>query len=260
MSAKSDAARRIYLEGIRDGNFRRAVEDTTGDRYVQHSTGVRDGREGFIEFFEGFIARNPKREIDLVRVLEDGSYVFVHAFQSLNDGEARWVTTDLFDTDDDDRLIEHWDVISAFVDDTRSGRTQIDGPTEVVDRDRTESNKATVRRFVEEVLIGDSGAPLTDFISATQYHQHDPNVADGLEGFGAFLGDLASRNETMTYRTLHKIVGEGSFVVTLCEMQLGGTAMAVFDIWRLENGLIVEHWDNMEPLPDAQELVNSGKF
>ena len=36
--------------------------------------------------------------------------------------------------------------------------------------------------------------------------------------------------------------------------------MAVFDIWRLEDGLIVEHWDNMEPLHDPGELANSGKF
>lgn len=85
---------------------------------------------------------------------EDGSFVFVHAYQSLNGGEARWVTTDLFDTDDDDKLIEHWDVISAYVDETASGRTQVDGPSEVTDLDRTEANKDLVRRFIEEVIVG----------------------------------------------------------------------------------------------------------
>lgn len=260
MSEKIENVRRLYLDGIRDGHFREAVEATTGDRYTQHSTIVRDGREGFIEFFEGFIAHNPKRDIELVRVLEDGNYVFVHAYQSLNAGEARWVTTDLFDTDDNDKLIEHWDVISSFVDETRSGRTQIDGPADVVDLDRTDSNKEVVRSFVEDVLIGGQKLPLTDFISATRYDQHNPQVADGLDGFGQFLRELHERGEAMVYRTLHRIIAQGNFVVTLCEMELSGVPVAVFDIWRLEGGLIVEHWDNMEPIPPRDQWVNSGKF
>lgn len=260
MGPKSESARRIYLDGIRDGHFREAVEAHTGERYTQHSTGVQNGRAGFIEFFEGFIARNPKRDIDLVRVFEDGTYVFVHAFQSLNGGEARWVTTDLFDTDEDDKLIEHWDVISPFVDDTLSGRTQVDGPSEVVDLDRTDANKELVRSFIEEVLVGGAGLPLTDFISADQYHQHNPDVADGLDGFATYLSGLHDRGEAMVYKQLHRLVGRGNFVASLSEIELAGTAMAVFDIWRIDDGRIVEHWDNMEPIPPKEQWANSGKF
>ena len=39
-----------------------------------------------------------------------------------------------------------------------------------------------------------------------------------------------------------------------------GIDYAAFDIFRLEGGLIVEHWDNVETLPPADELANSGKF
>jgi len=62
MTAKLDNAIALYMEGIRDGNARQAVETYTGDRYTQHSTGVRDGVEGFVEFFEPFIERNPSRD------------------------------------------------------------------------------------------------------------------------------------------------------------------------------------------------------
>jgi len=44
-----------------------------------------------------------------LRALEDGQYVFLHVFQSLNNGEAEWVTTDFFDTDEDGKIVEHWD-------------------------------------------------------------------------------------------------------------------------------------------------------
>lgn len=58
LSRKIDNARNLYLEGIRDGKPREAVTRYTGARYTQHSTGVRDGVEGFVAFFEPFIARN----------------------------------------------------------------------------------------------------------------------------------------------------------------------------------------------------------
>lgn len=66
MTQKRDNAINLYMEGIRDGNARAAVTKYTGDRYTQHSTGVRDGIEGFVEFFEPFIARNPKRDIQII--------------------------------------------------------------------------------------------------------------------------------------------------------------------------------------------------
>ncbi len=39
-----------------------------------------------------------------------------------------------------------------------------------------------------------------------------------------------------------------------------GQALAQVDIFRIENGLVVEHWDNSEPVPPEEEWVNSGKF
>ena len=101
MTNRLENAQNLYLEGIRDGKAREAITQYAGARYTQHSTGVKDGVEGFIEFFEPFIARNPKRDIQIIRGLEDGRYVFLHVYQSLNDGEAQWLTTDFFDTDED---------------------------------------------------------------------------------------------------------------------------------------------------------------
>ena len=61
---------------------------------------MADGTEGFIDFFTPFLERNPVRDIQVMRAIEDGHYVFCHVYQSLNNGEAKWVTADLFDTDD----------------------------------------------------------------------------------------------------------------------------------------------------------------
>lgn len=192
--------------------------------------------------------------------LVDGQYVFVQAYQDINNGEAKWITTDLFDTDDNDKIIEHWDVISAVAETSVSGHTQIDGPTEITDLDATETNKAIVTQFLNEVLVGGNVDRATEFISSTHYIQHNPEVGDGLEGFAAFLENLAQRGITMRYENVFKVVGQGNFVVSYCKMTMGDDDYAVFDIFRLENGLIVEHWDNMEVIEPEEQWANSGKF
>ena len=258
MSAKIDSAMGLYLQGIRDGNPREAVHKYTGDRYTQHSTGVRDGTEGFIEFFEPFIERNPVRNIEIVRTLEDGPMLFVHAYQSLNHGEAEWVTLDFFDTDEDDKIVEHWDVIAEYSGSTPSGHTSVDGSTEVVDLDRTEENKALVRALIEDVLMrGGSPENVVRYISADRYTQHNRDVPDGLEQFRRLAMDP---NRSLNYDEIVLLVGQGNFVATLCRANWEGAPYAQADLFRIEDGLIVEHWDGAEPIGPEEEWANSGKF
>ena len=258
MSRKIQNAVGLYTEGIRDGNVREAVTKYTGDRYTQHSTGVRDGVEGFIEFFEPFIIRNPIRDIQIVRTLEDGQHLFVHAYQSLNNGEAKWVTLDFFDTDDDDRIVEHWDVIAEYSPETPSGHTSVDGPTEVTNLDATGANKALVRTFVEDVLMdGGNPANIDRYVSRDQYTQHNKDVADGLEHFKMLA---VAEDRPLVYDEIVLLAGQGNFVATLCRARSEDTPYAQADLFRIEDGLIVEHWDAAEPIGPETEWVNSGKF
>ena len=258
MSRKIENAVGLYTEGIRDGNIRAAVTKYTGDRYTQHSTGVRDGIEGFVEFFEPFIARNPIRDIQIVRTLEDGQRLFVHAYQSLNNGQAEWVTLDFFDTDRDDRIVEHWDVIAEYSPETPSGHTSVDGPTEVTNLDATGANKTLVRTFIEDVLM-DGGNPgnVGSYISGDQYVRHNGDTADGLESFK----ELAiAEDRPFVYEEIVLLVGQGNFVATLCRARWEDTPYAQADLFRIADGLIVEHWDAAEPIGPETEWVNSGKF
>lgn len=257
MSTRKQNAINLYMEGIRDGNAREAVTKYTGERYTQHSTGVRDGVEGFIEFFEPFIERNPKRDIRVIRALEDGQYVFLHVYQSLNDGETEWVTTDFFDTDENSKIIEHWDVIAAYASQTPSGHTSTDGPTEITDLDKTEENKTLIRNFVNDVLTNQAPEKIDEYISSETYIQHNPQVKDGLEHFKTLI---LAENNPLIYKEIVLLVGEGNFVATLCRAEWEGEEMAQVDLFRIEEGMIVEHWDNVEPVPPKEEWVNSGKF
>ncbi len=247
----------LYLTGIRDGQPEAAVAAHTGLRYRQHSTGVPDGQEGFVAFFKDFIARNPKREIDIVRAFQDGDKVFVQAYQSLNDGEAEWVTGDFFDSDGSGQIIEHWDVIGAMAPSNASGHTLIDGPTEVADRDKTDANRALVKEFVKSCLIERQIDRLPDFISAEEYVQHGSEIADGLGAFVEFFKPAAC---PLSYQECFLVVAEGNFVATLNRARWHDQDLCQVDLYRVDANKIVERWDLSEPVPPAEELVNSGKF
>ena len=257
MGQKLENARSLYLEGIRDGNPREAIAKYTGDRYTQHSTGVKDGQAGFIEFFEDFLARHPQREIHLVRGFEDGQHVFVHAHQVLGGGETQWVTMDFFDTDAQDRIIEHWDVIAAFSGPNPSGRTQVDGETEIRDLDRTDANKATVRAMITDLLMRGGDLTKIDAYVAEDYQQHNPEVGDGRATFASLL---AAPDRKLWYDDIVLLVGRGNFVATLCRVHWGDQEYAQTDLFRLADGVIVEHWDAAEPVPAPEDLANGGKF
>ena len=260
MSKKIENAKGLYLEGIRDGKVREAVTKYTGDRYTQHSTGVADGIEGFVAFFEPFVERNPVRDIQVVRAFEDGKYVFVHVYQDINNGEAKWVTADIFETDENDKIVEHWDIIQAYEEKIVSGRTMVDGPTDIEDLDKTEENKALVQNFVDDVFINKNFMTIKSYISTEQYDQQNPWVGDGLKAFGEHVKDFKMRGRVVGYEKLHLLVGQGNFVVTLSHTTDTGKDQAFMDLFRIREGKIVEHWDIQETILPKDQWGNSGKF
>jgi len=127
---------------------------------------------------------HPSRDIQIIRKLEDGNNVFLQAYQDINNGETKWVTTDFFDFDTEDRIIEHWDVIDKYNETTVSGRTAIDGPTEIKDLDKTIENKELVIEFLKNILMqGCISRNIDQYISKDNFSQHSADVKDGIEHF-----------------------------------------------------------------------------
>ena len=77
----------------------------------------------------------------IVRTIEDGNLVFVHVHQYLNGGEAQWVTTDTFRSDENGRIVEHWDVIDYYRAPENGQLDQIFRDFEITDLDNTVANK-----------------------------------------------------------------------------------------------------------------------
>ena len=226
------------------------------NKYIQHNLDVGDGLEGFGAVMQhkpegGFKAK-------VVRAFEDGDFVFTHTEY---DFFGPKVGFDVFRFEDG-LIVEHWDNLIEVMPANPSGRTQLDGPTASIDLEKTEANKQLVANFVDDVLVNGKGDKLTDYVSTTTYLQHNPQIADGLDGLGAALQYFAENNLVMQYDKVHKVLGEGNFVLTMSEGLFGkGDHTAFYDLFRVEDGKIVEHWDIVATIPPESEWKNSnGKF
>jgi len=118
-----------------------------------------------------------------------------------------------------------------------------------------------VRDLLEKDFMNGQMDKIANYISPKTYIQHNPQIADGLDGLGAAMKAMGEKGMSMTYETIHKVLGEGNFILTMSEGKLGDQHTAYYDLFRLENDLIVEHWDVIAPIPPKSEWKNdNGKF
>ena len=247
------ALRKVFAEGDVA-----SVDEYFGPEYIQHNPEVEGGVKAF-KGLVGALAENPDFRAETFRVLADGDLVATHSIY-YGFAEVPLVAFDVFRLADG-RIVEHWDNMIPVAEPNPSRRTQTDGATKITDHERTAENKARVAEFVERAFIRQEEINLADYISAETYLQHNPAVADGLAGLGAFLQQMAEQGLTMEYTKLHKVVGEGNFVLALSEGSFGGKATAFYDLFRLQDGLIVEHWDVIADMPSEDAAHNEdGKF
>src|SRR5271157_4573370 len=143
----------------------------------------------------------------------------------------------------DGKAVEHWDVQQPEAPATVSGRSQIDGPTQVTDIAKTAANKKLLQDFYADVLYNHKMDKLPEYISTTTYYQHNPGVGDGLDGFGKAMAELAKQSLTMEYKKTYRVIAEGNFVFAHSEGIFAGKHVAFADLFRIEDGKIVEHWD-----------------
>ncbi|MEC3905438.1 nuclear transport factor 2 family protein [Tamlana sp. 2201CG12-4] len=228
------------------------------ENYIQHNPHVPTGRETVIGFLPTL--KQAKTTSKTHRVLQDGDFIVMHNTYSNAEafGAKEMVAFDVYRIENN-KVAEHWDNLSPIAKKTASGRSQFDGSTEIVDKEKTETNKELVRNFVNDILMGKNPNKITEYISTEQYHQHNIAVEDGLDGLGKAIDYLVSQNDMFIYNTLHNILGEGNFVLTMSEGEWHKKPHAFYDLFRIENDKIVEHWDIINEIPEVM-AHNNGKF
>jgi predicted SnoaL-like aldol condensation-catalyzing enzyme len=225
------------------------------DNYIQHNLGAADGLAGL----GALLAQLPKgsARVNTVRVFQDGEFVFTHTDY---DFFGPKIGFDIFRFEDG-RIVEHWDNLQSTAGPNPSGRSMTDGRTLASDLALTQANKALVQRFVDDILVNGHMEKLTGYFEGDNYIQHNPQIADGLSGLGTALKAMADAGVTMKYDRIHRVLGEGNFVLVVSEGALADRPTSFFDLFRVEDGKIAEHWDTIEAIPPRTEWMNNnGKF
>ena len=129
--------------------------------------------------------------------------------------------------------------------------------TLAADAAQMEQNKKTV------MALYDAALNKLDFEEAAKYlgpryTQHNPNAKDGPEGLKGFITFLKEKYP-QTHSEIKKIFADGDYVfVHVHAVREPGTrGFAIFDLFKLENGKVVEHWDTVQPIPETAQNTNT---
>jgi predicted SnoaL-like aldol condensation-catalyzing enzyme len=233
-----------------------AVSVINPNQYTQHNLSAADGLAGFGALLQT-LPRGSAR-VNTLRVFRDGDFVFAHTEY---DFFGPKIGFDIFRFESG-QIVEHWDNLQDTpAQPNPSGHTMIDGPAQASDLDRTAANKTLVRSFVDDILVNGRMDKLAGYFDGDRYVQHNPQIGDGLSGLGTALAAMAAQGITMKYDRIHQVLGEGNFVLVVSEGQLAGLVSSFYDLFRVENGKIAEHWDTIEAIPPRATWKNeNGKF
>jgi predicted SnoaL-like aldol condensation-catalyzing enzyme len=232
-----------------------AINQLVREDYIQHTPPIPDGRKGLL----GLLSKIERKEmpapiIKNVRIFEDGDFVVLHH-------DVQWpnrkAMIEIFRFQDG-LAAEHWSGIADHPEKTVNGHSMVDGATTVTDKAITHTNKLLARSFVETILIRGQFDKILEF-----YHpdiiQHNPYIDNTVSGLIKGIGELQKDGIAIQIEKIHQVLGEGNFVLVVSEGKFAGKPTAFFDLFRIDKGLVVEHWDVLQEVPEKM-AHNNGMF
>lgn len=228
--------------------------------YIQHNLAYGTGADAFVGSVAYLASAPVKTTVNSIRAFEDGDKVFLQTVYNFA-GAGEQVAFDIFRFDPDGKIAEHWDNLAAKAEPNPSGHTQVDGYNSLEDLDKTEENRELIKNFLHDVMQGKAPEKTPSYFDGDTYIQHNAGIADGLSGLGAALEALGKQGIRMIYDTVHQVLAEGNYVLAVSEGSFGGAPTSYYDLWRIKDGKIAEHWDVMETIAEKDTWQNqNGKF
>jgi predicted SnoaL-like aldol condensation-catalyzing enzyme len=125
------------------------------------------------------------------------------------------------------------------------------------DAQQMEANKKAVVEFYDLAINKKDFEAASKFLGP-RYVQHNPRAADGPEGLKAFLAFL--REKFPDYHSeIKRVFADGDYVIVHVHNvpTPGSRGNAIIDIFKLENGKVVEHWDVRQEIPEQSANSNT---
>ncbi|WNZ10659.1 nuclear transport factor 2 family protein [Streptomyces sp. 11x1] len=249
------------LKGVFEDGDTAVVDRYVRPDYIQHNPFAPDGAET-LKGLAGMVNRQfPDAAYDVKRVIAQGDLVLVHSNVVLTPGTRGSAVFDIFRFQGG-RIAEHWDVAQDVPATSANGndmfstvsrpRTSEPGPAWLTSYHEKLVTKAFDRLLVRKDLSA------IDKYWGREYHQHNPNIPDGVEGVKAGLGGYFQQFPSLTV-SRKRVVAEGELVAVHSHYVNvpGERGQAVVDLFRVRNGKIVEHWDALQDVPETSANDNT---
>jgi predicted SnoaL-like aldol condensation-catalyzing enzyme len=229
-----------YRKIIRDLDLA-LVDNYIREDYIQHSPTVKNGREGISETLK-FLKTLPKpiekSPSPIIRVIADGDFVAVH-MDVLFMGK-RMAVIDLYRLRDG-KLAEHWDAGQAQPEKENARITMTNSISVIEDSADADKCKKIVKEFYD-VMSAPGSLLDADKYLTPGFIEHSPT-------FGLL-------NKPGYVTKVHRIIGEGNFIVAHCECKSTAETFAQFHVFKFEDDKIAEHWSVEQEVPEIMAHGN----
>lgn len=227
--------------------------------YIQHNLNYQTGRDGFLSSVKYLASCHIKTTVNNIRAFEDNDKVFLQTVYDFS-GNGKQVAFDIFRFDENGQIIEHWDNLTNLAKVNPSNHSQIDGTIEKNNDDR-ENTRKIVSSFVNDILCNKYPEKLMSYFEGDRYIQHNTLIADGVSGLLSALNELSRQGIEMIYSKTHMVLADSNYALALSEGTFGGVKTSYYDLFRVKNNKICEHWDVIESILEESKWQNkNGKF
>ncbi|MFE6619298.1 nuclear transport factor 2 family protein [Streptomyces sp. NPDC057740] len=251
------------LKGVFERGDAGVVDRYVRPDYIQHNPLAPDGAETLKNLGRAVHEQFPDFSYDIKRVISEGDLVLVHSNVVATPGTRGQAVFDIFRFQGG-KIAEHWDVGQDVPASSANGNDMFS----TVSRPRTEQpgagwltayNKRLVTKAFGQLIVRKDLTAL-DRYWGPEYHQHNPNIADGVAGARAGLGGFFEQFPQLKV-TPKRVIAEGDLVAVHSHYVAvpGERGQAVVDLFRVRGGKIVEHWDVLQDVP-ATSANDNGMF
>jgi predicted SnoaL-like aldol condensation-catalyzing enzyme len=133
------------------------------------------------------------------------------------------------------------------------------GPAFAATQEQMEQNKKNVWSLYDAAFNKKDMALARTFMGP-HYKQHNPMAKDDIAGLAGFVGYLKAKSPDFKVELLREFA-DGDYVITHVWGHNGPNdrGFIAMDIFRLDNGKVVEHWDSVQPIPEKTMNTNGMK-
>lgn len=222
------------------------------DRFIQHDLSISDSQD----MANAVFGKYPNSAVKILGLFQDEDIVFAYveyksALPKIGFEVYRF---------EDGKIIEHWDNIQEQKLYQPQNPVIIDNIT-AYNKEITAANKKLAGDAIKDILVKGRTEKLESYFKDGSYTSLRSCFTDRSTGMIRKVNKWSSVDAGVKYTTIHKVLGEGNFVLVMSEGKMQGTHAAFYDLFRIEDNKIAEHWDTIEEIPSSENHNNiNGKF